>query len=45
MWMGGDWECLVDLWTASGRSDLVLDLRVREDSGNFRYAVHLVYVP
>ena len=45
MWTGRERECLVDLWTASGRTDLVLDLRIRADSDGYRYAVHLVYVP
>jgi hypothetical protein len=45
-WTGSHWECLVDLWTEpSGRSDLVLHAEVREDAPDYRFAVHLVYVP
>jgi hypothetical protein len=46
LWHGDRWNCLVDLWTAGeGRSDLVLDVDVIEDSGGYRFRVHLVYVP
>jgi hypothetical protein len=46
MWDGdGRSRCLVDLWTEAGRSDLVLDMTIREDAHGYRYAVRLVYVP
>ncbi|TDO56708.1 hypothetical protein EV651_11295 [Kribbella sp. VKM Ac-2571] len=47
MWQGDHWACLVDLWTAEeGRSDLVLDVAVSEDSETaFRFRPYLVYVP
>ena len=45
LWRGDHWDCLVDLWTAEGRSDLVLDVDVFEDEGGYRFRVHLVYVP
>ncbi|KAB2901006.1 MAG: hypothetical protein F9K40_08815 [Kofleriaceae bacterium] len=45
-WTGTDWHVLVDLWTREGgRSDMVLDVRVRESQDGFRIAIHLVYVP
>ncbi|MEM7244426.1 MAG: hypothetical protein AAF533_03740 [Acidobacteriota bacterium] len=46
LWMGSHWDVLIDLWTESeGRSDLVLDCKVRETEDGYRYQVHLVYVP
>ena len=46
LWMNGYWEVLVDLWTVeSGRSDLVLHLRVFEAGKGFRFELHGVYVP
>ena len=45
-WMGSHWDVLIDLWTrAEGRSDLVLQARVYETEGGYRYEVGLVYVP
>ena len=47
IWMGNRWEALIDLWTVTeGKSDLVLHLFVRDsDDGNYKFSVHLVYVP
>lgn len=45
-WMGTHWDVIVDLWTAeSGRSDLVLSVRVFEDDGHFRFEIDSVHVP
>jgi hypothetical protein len=44
-WMDGFWEILVDLWTAKGRSDMVLHAQVFEAKGRFRIKLHAVYVP
>ena len=45
-WYGSHWEVLVDLWTVeSGRSDMVLDVRVFEAGDSFRFELHAVYVP
>jgi hypothetical protein len=45
-WMETHWEIIVDLWTLeSGRSDLVLDLRVYEAGAGFRFEIDSVYVP
>lgn len=45
-WMGTHWDVLVDLWTAeSGRSDLVLAVRVFEVGGAYQFEVDSVYVP
>jgi hypothetical protein len=44
-WMGTHWEALVDLWTESGLSDLVLALRVFEADAGFRFEIDGVYVP
>lgn len=45
-WVSPHWEVLVDLWTAeSGRSDLVLDLRVTEVLDGYEFTIHAVYVP
>jgi hypothetical protein len=46
LWQGVRWQCLVDLWTEQeGRSDLVLDIDVRDDGRGYRYSINLVYVP
>lgn len=46
LWLEDYWEVLVDLFTAEeGRSDLVLHLNVFEHGDDFRFKVHLVYVP
>ena len=45
-WQLTYWEVLVDLWTEeSGKSDLVLHLRVSEADSEFSYRVDSVYVP
>lgn len=45
-WMGTHWDVLVDLWTVeSGRSDLVLAVRVFEYGGDYRFEVDSIYVP
>lgn len=45
-WTGTHWDLLIDLWTVeSGRSDLVLDLRVFPFADGFRFEIHAVYVP
>jgi hypothetical protein len=45
-WMETHWDLLVDLWTAeSGRSDLVLAVRVFEGDEDYRFEIDLVYVP
>lgn len=45
-WMGTHWDVLVDLWTVeSGRSDLVLDLRVYEAENGFRFEIVSLHVP
>lgn len=46
LWFGDHWRCLVDLWIEEeGRSDLVLDVDVFENSPGYRFRVNLVYVP
>lgn len=46
LWMGDYWDVLVDLWTlGEGRSDLVLQARVRESGSGYVYEVEGVYVP
>ncbi len=43
---GGSWSCLVDLWTTQeGRSDLALQVLVRESEGQYRFVPVMVYVP
>lgn len=45
-WMGTHWDVLVDLWTVeSGRSDLVLSLRVFEADKEFRFEIDSLHVP
>lgn len=45
-WMGTHWDVLVDIWTVeSGRSDLVLSVRVFEVDKEFRFDVDSIYVP
>jgi hypothetical protein len=45
-WMETHWDLLVDLWTAeSGRSDLVLAVRVFECDGDYRFEIDSVHVP
>lgn len=45
-WTGSHWDALVDLWTEEeGRSDLVLEVRVRETDDGCLVNVHMVYVP
>lgn len=46
MWAGNHWNVLVDLWTEEeGRSDLVLQVHVREDRDSQIVEVYMVYVP
>ncbi|MBS1902954.1 hypothetical protein [Plasticicumulans sp.] len=46
IWMGTEWEALIDLWTVSeGRSDLVLSLHVTDADDGFFYKIYMVYVP
>lgn len=45
-WMGDYWEIIVDLFTENeGRSDLVLNGRVFEDSVSMSLEIGLIYVP
>lgn len=45
-WAGNHWDALVDLWTEEeGRSDLVLQARVRETVDGDMVEIHMVYVP
>jgi|SRR5215469_4700217 len=45
-WQLHYWEVLIDLFTVEeGRSDLVLHVNVFEEKQNFKFKVHLVYVP
>lgn len=45
-WYGQHWDVMVDLYTADeGASDLVLQLRIYEEAGDYIFEVHLVYVP
>lgn len=45
-WYGQHWDVMVDLYTIDeGASDLVLQLRVYEEAGDYIFEVHLVYVP
>ena len=45
-WEGGYWSVIVDLWTVeSGESDLVMSVRVFEQSEGFRFEVDSVFVP
>lgn len=45
-WMGTHWDIAVDMFTAeSGRSDLVLTVRVFENAGGYRYEVDSVHAP
>jgi hypothetical protein len=46
IWMGSQWDALIDLWTLSeGRSDLVLSLKVAEGNDGFEFSIYMVYVP
>ena len=45
-WTESYWDALVDLWTAeSGKSDLIMDVRVFEEGDGFRFEVNGIYVP
>ncbi len=45
-WMGTHWDVLVDLFTEeSGESDLVLTLRVFEETSGYRYEIDSIHVP
>jgi hypothetical protein len=44
--MGGHWNVLIDLFTIEeGASDLVLEVKVREDGAGYSFEIHSVYVP
>jgi hypothetical protein len=46
IWVGEFWDILVDLYAEEeGRSDLVLQVHIREAKDGYRYEVVLVYVP
>lgn len=46
IWQASYWELLVDLYTREeGRSDMVLSLKVNDDSATFSFQVYMVYVP
>lgn len=46
IWMGSQWDVLIDLWAASeGRSDLVLSAQVFESERGYTFNVYMVYVP
>jgi hypothetical protein len=46
IWMGKQWDALIDLWTAEeGRSDLVLSVHVSEANSSFVFQLYMVYVP
>jgi hypothetical protein len=44
-WEGDHWMLHVDLWTKSGRSDMVLAARAREEGTGYRVRIQGVYVP
>ncbi|MES2759026.1 MAG: hypothetical protein V4693_16755 [Pseudomonadota bacterium] len=45
IWMGEQWDVLVDLWTKEeGRSDLVLQVHVSEVGGQYVVTVYMVCV-
>jgi hypothetical protein len=45
-WVKDFWDVTVDLYTANeGHSDMVLELRVRENGNSFVFEVRSVYVP
>jgi len=45
-WLGEFWDVIVDLRTVeSGRSDLIVDVRITEREGGYRYTVGIIYVP
>jgi hypothetical protein len=46
IWTGSHWDAMIDLWTQEeGRSDLVLSARVTDATPDFRFKIHMVYVP
>lgn len=46
MWQLTHWDALIDLWTEEeGRSDLVLSVRIAEESNGYSFKIHMVYVP
>lgn len=46
MWMGEWWDVIVDLWSVeSGRTDLVVELRISEHGEGYRYVMGIIYVP
>lgn len=45
-WMETYWDVIVDLWTReSGRSDMILSVRVFETSDGYRFEIDSVHVP
>ncbi len=44
-WMETHWDILVDLWTKSGESDLVLSAQIFETREGFRIQVDSIHVP
>jgi hypothetical protein len=45
-WKGLFWDVIVDLWTAeSGRSDMILAVRVFEVGSHYRFEIISVHVP
>lgn len=46
MWMGNEWEILIDLSTAEGKtSDLVMHLKIKESVEGYIIEPGLIYVP
>jgi hypothetical protein len=46
IWMGNQWDVLIDLWTKEeGCSDLVLSLNITENEDGYKFNVYMVYVP
>jgi len=46
IWTGHRWDAIVDLWTiGEGRSDLVLQTFVTESPSEFKFDIHIIYVP
>jgi hypothetical protein len=46
MWYRTHWDALIDLWTEEeGRSDLVLNAQISENSSGYFFKIHMVFVP
>lgn len=45
VWEGDHWSLYVDLWTTSGKSDMVLAAKARANGTEYRVNVVGVYVP